>query len=805
MQVRLIGLLLPARTAFVLGLLAQSAAAATVTVSSTGDDTDGDTSSIANLIANPGPDGTISLREALLAANNTPGPNTISFAPALAGQTIALTNRFAPITRDGITITGPTSNGQPNITINPSAASNPGAVLFIAASSFTMTGVRFSSIPSSFNGIQIGGSGFDLMGHQVDAPAQITDFNISGNSFSNGTGLNTFAIFVSHTINVTHAATISNVTIANNTFTNLFEAINVQGGGSNNVIQDVVIFGNTFSQMTANATSAVELGNMIGSSNQIRRTQIVQNVFTGNLQGIALDNNGTGSVIDDTLIARNVFSGNQAAISPIVGGTSAGATNNTITNTRIINNLVNRSGFGGQSGGVAVRITDNDQGATNNTVNGVSIVNNTFFGPGPDGSGIWVTSNTGGVSGVSTFNTIFWGNGGFDFVGMTSAQVQYSITAQPGFAGMNNNLNADPLFVNSGTGDFHLQPGSPTLGAGTSNSAPTTDLDCRPRGSPPSIGAYEFNGPNICKSIAGGWMTNTHDLNADGFSDVLWRNTSGQLALWFMNGAAISSATGAGTVTTDWTVVGQRDFNGDGFGDILWRQTGGQAAIWLMNGATLSGGGGLGMVSTDWAVAGTGDFNGDGRGDVLWRNTTSGQVAIWLVNGTTILAGSGSPGTVTTDWVVAGTGDFNGDSKTDILWRNTTTGQAAIWLMNGASILSGAGVGIVTTDWIVTGTGDFDGDGKSDILWRNTTSGQVAMWFMSGTTVAGGGSPGSVPTAWTIVATGDFNNDGKSDLLWHDTSGNTAVWLMNGATILPGSASLGNVVTSWTIQGANAD
>jgi FG-GAP-like repeat len=244
---------------------------------------------------------------------------------------------------------------------------------------------------------------------------------------------------------------------------------------------------------------------------------------------------------------------------------------------------------------------------------------------------------------------------------------------------------------------------------------------------------------------------NTHDFNADGRSDILWRDSSGQLAIWFMNGAAIASATGAGTVTTDWSVVGQRDFNSDGFADILWRNSSGQAAIWFMNDATLIGGGSLGTVTTDWIVAGTGDFNGDGFGDILWRNTTSGQVAIWLMNGTTILAGSGSPGTITTDWAAAGTGDFNGDGVTDILWRNTTTGQAAIWLMNGTTISSAAGIGTLTTDWIVAGTGYFNGDAMSDILWRNTTSGEVAIWFMNGTAVNGGGSAGSVATTWTYA------------------------------------------------------
>jgi hypothetical protein len=315
-------------------------------------------------------------------------------------------------------------------------------------------------------------------------------------------------------------------------------------------------------------------------------------------------------------------------------------------------------------------------------------------------------------------------------------------------------------------------------------------------------------------TISTATVTASHDFNNDGVSDILWRNTSGTLAFWLMQrvdnspnppGTAILSATGAGTVTTDWSVVGQRDFNGDGFADILWRNTNGQVAMWFMNGATLIGGGSPGTVTTDWIIAGTGDFNGDGKGDILWRNTTTGQVAMWMMNGTTILPDSGSVGTLTTDWVVAGTGDFNGDGKWDILWRNTTTGQAAIWLMNGTTIVSAAGIGTLTTDWIVAGTGDFNGDRKSDIVWRNTTTGQVAMWFMSGVTVSSAGSLPSVPTIWSIAETGDFNGDGMSDLLWRDTSGNTAVWLMNGATLLPGSGSLGFVDPIWTIQGMNAD
>jgi len=45
---------------------------------------------------------------------------------------------------------------------------------------------------------------------------------------------------------------------------------------------------------------------------------------------------------------------------------------------------------------------------------------------------------------------------------------------------------------------------------------------------------------------------------------------------------------------------------------------------------------GVGNVPTTWSIVGTGDFNGDGKWDILWRDT-SGNVAIWEMNGTTVL------------------------------------------------------------------------------------------------------------------------------------------------------------------------
>ena len=56
-------------------------------------------------------------------------------------------------------------------------------------------------------------------------------------------------------------------------------------------------------------------------------------------------------------------------------------------------------------------------------------------------------------------------------------------------------------------------------------------------------------------------------------------------------------------------------------------------------------------------------------------------------------------GAVPVAWTVNATGDYNGDGKADILWTNATTGEHAMWLMNGLSAGSGASLGTVPVEW----------------------------------------------------------------------------------------------------------
>ena len=109
------------------------------------------------------------------------------------------------------------------------------------------------------------------------------------------------------------------------------------------------------------------------------------------------------------------------------------------------------------------------------------------------------------------------------------------------------------------------------------------------------------------------------------------------------------------------------------------------------------------------------EFNGDGKSDILWRHTTDGEVAIWLVDGTTVLQTGAIVETITPDWSIVGVADFNNDTRSDLLWLRTD-GTVGIWLIDTFANVGTIQVGTASTDLKVAGVADVDGDGKPDIV-----------------------------------------------------------------------------------------
>ena len=122
-----------------------------VMVSTERDIVDGDTSQIEALLADPGPDGSISLREAINAANQTSGSKLISFSSDLKGSVIILGPAQAfedPrlfITMDQITVNGDVDgDGVSDITLDGTALdSNYSSAFVLSASQVTVENLQF--------------------------------------------------------------------------------------------------------------------------------------------------------------------------------------------------------------------------------------------------------------------------------------------------------------------------------------------------------------------------------------------------------------------------------------------------------------------------------------------------------------------------------------------------------------------------------------------------------------------------------------------------------------------------------------
>jgi len=131
--------------------------------------------------------------------------------------------------------------------------------------------------------------------------------------------------------------------------------------------------------------------------------------------------------------------------------------------------------------------------------------------------------------------------------------------------------------------------------------------------------------------------------------------------------------------------------------------------VWFMTGARLRSGELLvpGQVfDLGWKIVGAGDVDRDGTPDLFWHHGVTGQLAVWFMSGRVAVSGQALfPDRVSdTAWQVRGVGDLDGNGSPDLIWQNTTTFQVAAWLLNGLRLIDGrliAGPALPSADWYI--------------------------------------------------------------------------------------------------------
>ena len=242
---------------------------APITVTTTNDVLDGDTSSVSNLLANQGADGFISLREAIIAANNTSGNEAIllgsgTYDLTITGDAEQLAAQGDLDVSSTILITGA---GTGSTTINGSMSDRIFDVLSggdLRLDSLSVTG--------GDGDFYTGGAAF------VDGTFTANDVVFRNNETANANGA---AIFTQGTTTLDRVAIVDNVSTANGT------GLTVAGGTT--TLSNVTISGNTSTFDGAGIA-------VTGGSIDISHSTIANNNATSGNGGGLYVNGGTANV-----------------------------------------------------------------------------------------------------------------------------------------------------------------------------------------------------------------------------------------------------------------------------------------------------------------------------------------------------------------------------------------------------------------------------------------------------------------------------------------------------------------------------
>ncbi len=325
------------------------------------------------------------------------------------------------------------------------------------------------------------------------------------------------------------------------------------------------------------------------------------------------------------------------------------------------------------------------------------------------------------------------------------------------------------------------------------------------------------------------------DFNADGISDIYFRNaSSGDSQIWRIRNGEQDSVVDLATAVTagfDVAAIGNADVQGGKL--ILLRKADGKLKTLLIRNGALVSTSDIGDSGAKFKALG--DVDGDGADDVVLRDDKTGLLsAVLLREGQKISVkdlGASPPaysfkkmgrlgagggviivlrddiakkakgrllaisvknaakvlqsdlGIVLSAFGVVAMGDANGDGDDDIFMRDGKTGRMIIVSLQMGRRAGQTSLGYYSRDLQFKALGDADGDGDADVYLQDAKTGATqAVLLRKATKAAKKTLP--LQSGYSLVGTGDFDGDGDDDMLYRDSAGaNKIVLMQNGRSV----------------------
>ncbi|MFD5515823.1 FG-GAP repeat domain-containing protein [Streptomyces sp. NPDC127066] len=243
------------------------------------------------------------------------------------------------------------------------------------------------------------------------------------------------------------------------------------------------------------------------------------------------------------------------------------------------------------------------------------------------------------------------------------------------------------------------------------------------------------------------------------------------------------------------------DFTGDGIDDLAGVDADGLLHVYRNNGSGGLSGSDVGPGWTAMDKVASADFNGDGNADIVATNGSTGDLYLYLGNGSGGFKSSAKIGSGWGGVSQMAAGDFTGDGKADIIAVNQSDGTLNLYGGTGNDVTFTRQIGNGWSNMSRLSVGDFTGDGKADIVAANNTTGDLNLYTSSGTAVSGTTKIGSNWGAITKITLSDVDNDGKADVIAvNGTSGallqytSTGTGLKSGVEIGHGWSTMRNLI-----------